>query len=109
MPAAEPDCATRGTPCRSTDLGAASSRRAARSPAAVAGGKQAQRAQGGDDDNGNAGSSDEHSGHDEVGQGSVSGVVSELTTFWTVKPGQEEGLRAGIQKFMARVASLPRR
>jgi hypothetical protein len=41
------------------------------------------------------------------GKGNVSGVVSELSTFWTVKPGQEEGLRAGIQKFMNRVASLP--
>jgi hypothetical protein len=41
------------------------------------------------------------------GKGNVSGVVSELSTFWTVKPGHEEGLRAGIQKFMARVASLP--
>ena len=43
------------------------------------------------------------------GKGNVSGVVSELTTFWTVKPGHEEGLRAGIQQFMERVRSLPRR
>lgn len=41
------------------------------------------------------------------GKGTVDGVISELATFWNVKPGQEEGLRAGIQKFMDRVASLP--
>jgi hypothetical protein len=41
------------------------------------------------------------------GKGNVSGVVSELTTFWTVTPGHEDGLRAGIHKFMDRVASLP--
>ena len=41
------------------------------------------------------------------GKGNVSGVVSELSTFWTVKPGHEEELRAGIQRFMERVRSLP--
>jgi hypothetical protein len=41
------------------------------------------------------------------GKGSVSGVVSELTTFWTIKPGREAELRAAIQRFMDRVASLP--
>jgi hypothetical protein len=41
------------------------------------------------------------------GKGNVDGVISELATFWNVKPGHEEGLRAGIQKFMDRVASLP--
>ena len=46
-------------------------------------------------------------GNQKSGKGIVSGVVSELATFWTVKPGHEEGLRAGIQKFLERVGSLP--
>ena len=41
------------------------------------------------------------------GKGNVAGVVSELSTFWTVKPGHEEGLRAAIQGFLAHVRSLP--
>ena len=41
------------------------------------------------------------------GKGNVSGVVSELSTFWTVKPGHEEELRAAIQRFMEHVRSLP--
>ena len=41
------------------------------------------------------------------GKGMASGVVSELTTFWTVLPGHEEGVRAGIQLFLKRVHSLP--
>ena len=41
------------------------------------------------------------------GKGNVSGVVSELTTFWTVKPGHEQELRAAIQRFIAHVRSLP--
>ena len=41
------------------------------------------------------------------GKGNVSGVVSELSHFWTVKPGHEEELRAAIRRFMDRVGSLP--
>lgn len=41
------------------------------------------------------------------GKGKVSGVVSELSTFWTVLPGHEEGVREGIQLFLKRVQSLP--
>ena len=41
------------------------------------------------------------------GKGNVSGVVSELSTFWTVKPGHEQELRAAIQRFIEHVRSLP--
>jgi hypothetical protein len=41
------------------------------------------------------------------GRGNASGVVSELTTFWTIKPGHEEDLRAAIARFMDRVVNLP--
>jgi hypothetical protein len=41
------------------------------------------------------------------GKGNASGVVSELSTFWTVKPGHEGELRAAIQRFIAHVRSLP--
>ena len=41
------------------------------------------------------------------GKGNVSGVVSELSTFWTVMPGHEEGVREGIQLFLKHVQSLP--
>ena len=61
----------------------------------------------GDDDNGSRVANTTDQVTTKSGKGNVSGVVSELSTFWTVKPGHEEGLRAGIQKFMARVASLP--
>ena len=41
------------------------------------------------------------------GKGNVAGVVSELSTFWTVKPGHEQELRASLQRFLAHVRSLP--
>ena len=41
------------------------------------------------------------------GKGNVSGVVSELSTFWTVKPGHEQELRAAMQRFVKHVRSLP--
>lgn len=40
------------------------------------------------------------------GIGRSDGVVSELTTFWTVKPGHEEDLRAGIASFEDRIRSI---
>ena len=41
------------------------------------------------------------------GKGNVSGVVSELSTFWAVKPGHTEELRVAIQRFIEHVRSLP--
>jgi hypothetical protein len=41
------------------------------------------------------------------GKGNASGVVSELSTFWTVKPGHEQELRAAIHRFIDHVRSLP--
>jgi hypothetical protein len=41
------------------------------------------------------------------GKGNVSGVVSELSTFWTIKPGHTEELRAAIKRFIEHVRSLP--
>ena len=41
------------------------------------------------------------------GKGKASGVVSELSLFWTVKPGHEQELRASLDRFAERVVSLP--
>jgi hypothetical protein len=41
------------------------------------------------------------------GKGAVAGVVSELSLFWTVKPGREQELRAALDRFVERVGSLP--
>jgi hypothetical protein len=41
------------------------------------------------------------------GKGNVSGVVSELSTFWAVKPGHTEELRGAMQRFVKHVRSLP--
>jgi hypothetical protein len=40
------------------------------------------------------------------GKGKASGVVSELSLFWTVKPGHEQALRAALDRFADRVARL---
>ena len=40
------------------------------------------------------------------GKGGQDGVVSELTTFWTVKPGHEADMRAAVARFEARVRSI---
>jgi hypothetical protein len=41
------------------------------------------------------------------GKGKSSGVVSELSLFWHVKPGHEQALREAIDRFVERVGSLP--
>lgn len=41
------------------------------------------------------------------GKGNASGVVSELSLYWTVMPGHEQALRAAIDRFVDRVGSLP--
>ena len=41
------------------------------------------------------------------GKGMSHGVVSELTAFLTVKPGETEQLRAGLERFHARVRTAP--
>ena len=40
------------------------------------------------------------------GKGGQDGVVSELTTFWTIKPGHEADMRAAVARFEARVRSI---
>jgi hypothetical protein len=40
------------------------------------------------------------------GKGKASGVVSELSLFWTVKPGHEQALRAALDRFADRVARI---
>jgi hypothetical protein len=41
------------------------------------------------------------------GRGMSHGVVSELSAFLTVKPGETEQLRAGLERFHARVRTAP--
>lgn len=41
------------------------------------------------------------------GKGNQDGVVSELTTFWTVKPGHASQLREALVRFEARLRELP--
>ena len=41
------------------------------------------------------------------GKGNQDGVISELTTFWTVKPGHASDLRAALARFEARLRELP--
>jgi hypothetical protein len=43
----------------------------------------------------------------QSGMGASAGVVSELSLFWTVKPGKEQELRGAIDRFIDRVGSLP--
>ena len=43
----------------------------------------------------------------QAGKGQSSGVVSELSLFWHVKPGHEQELRAALDRFVDRVGSLP--
>lgn len=43
---------------------------------------------------------------EKSGKGGKDGVVSELTTFWTVKPGHEADMRAAVARFAARVRSI---
>jgi hypothetical protein len=40
------------------------------------------------------------------GKGGQDGVVSELTTFWTIKPGHEADMRAAVARFEARIRSI---
>ena len=40
------------------------------------------------------------------GMGGQDGVVSELTTFWTIKPGHEADMRAAVARFEARIRSI---
>lgn len=42
------------------------------------------------------------------GKGNASGVVSELSLYWTVMPGHEQALRAAIDRFVDRVGSRKR-
>jgi hypothetical protein len=46
-------------------------------------------------------------GTKQSGMGASAGVVSELSLFWTVKPGKEQELRGAIDRFIDRVGSLP--
>jgi hypothetical protein len=48
-----------------------------------------------------------HEATKQAGLGASAGVVSELSLFWTVKPGKEQELRAAIDRFIDRVGSLP--
>jgi hypothetical protein len=41
------------------------------------------------------------------GKGLNYGVISELASFWTVKPGHEEELRAAVRRFAERLSNAP--
>ena len=43
---------------------------------------------------------------EKSGIGNHDGVVSELTTFWTIKPGHEADMRAAVARFEARIRSI---
>jgi hypothetical protein len=41
------------------------------------------------------------------GKGMIHGVISELTSFWEVRPGHEDELRAAVQQFVGALQAAP--